>query len=652
VQFGGGCTGEIVSAEGLLFTNHHCGYGSIQSHSTVEHDYLTDGFWAYSREQELPNPGLTVKFLVRMEDVTSAIVSALSDTMSEYMRSTAIRSEAKKIEDSATKGTHYKAMVKSYSEGNQFYLLVYEIFEDVRLVGTPPNSIGKFGADADNWMWPRHTGDFSVFRVYADSNNNPAPYSEKNVPYKPKQFLKVSLDGVRDGDFAMILGYPGRTNRFLTSYGVQNEIDITAPSIIKVRRAKLDVLDKHFALNDTARIKYAYKYAGISNYWKYYIGEETQLRKNNVLETKKQQEAEFLKWAESSEYANVLNDLQKTYSKIAKTEKLYIYFREAIYSGAEIFAMARKFIPLHSALEKGDEASISKNVSDIKKSLDDFFKNYDVNIDKDLLTVTLSLYYNDIDHHQIPLDFVKTVQKNNSDFTRIASQIFAKTMFCSREKIEAFLNNPTLKTLDKDAAFKLYNTFNEDIKIVRSESVLETLSAQKRLYVKGVMEMQPQRTVCPDANSTMRFSYGSIKNYSPADAVLYKETTTLKGVMEKEDPNNPDFIVPLRVKELYEARDYGVYGCYDSTIGGNVLITCFLSTNDITGGNSGSPMLNGRGELTGLAFDGNWEAMSGDIYFDPILKRTIAVDIRYVLFIIDKFAGAKNLIDEIVIAND
>lgn len=647
VQFGPGCTGGIVSAEGLLFTNHHCGYGAIQNHSTLEHDYLTNGFWAYSREQELPNQGLTVKFLIRMEDVTSAITSALSDTMSEQVRSEKIRSEAKKIEDSATANKHYEATVCSYAEGNLFYLLVYEIFKDVRLVGTPPNSIGKFGADADNWMWPRHTCDFSVFRVYADSNNNPAPYSEKNIPYKPKQFLKISLDGVKDGDFAMILGYPGTTNRFLTSYGVQTEIDVRAPATVKVRRAKLDVLDKHFAVNDTSRIKYASKYARISNYWKYHIGEEMQLRKNNVLKTKKQQEAEFSKYYSGTEYANILNDLQKTYFDIAKTEKLNIYFREAISSGAEIFAMARKFIPLQNALKKGDKNDVSKCVSNIRQSLDDFFKNYDVNIDKDLLTVTLSLYYNDLEHHQIPFDFVRRVQKNEEDFARIASKIFSKTIFCSRSKIDAFLNAPSLKTLEKDPAFALFNTFSEDIKNVRSESLSNALAAQKRLYLKGVMEMQPQRAACPDANSTMRFSYGSIKNYSPADAVIYKETTTLKGVMEKEDPGNSDFTVPPYLKELYQARDYGIYGYYDTTLCDNILVTCFLSTNDITGGNSGSPMLNGNGELTGLAFDGNWEAMSGDIYFDPVLKRTIAVDIRYILFIIDRFAGAKNLIDEL-----
>jgi hypothetical protein len=643
VQFGGGCTGEIVSAEGLLFTNHHCGYGAIQSHSTIEHDYLTDGFWAYSKEEELPNPDLAVKFLVRMENVTDAIVAALSDTMSEEIRSKTTMECAKKIEDSAVQGTHYKGVVKSYAEGNEFYLLVYEIFEDVRLVGTPPSSIGKFGADADNWMWPRHTGDFSIFRVYADSNNNPAKYSENNVPYKPKYFLKTSVRGIKDGDFSMILGYPGTTNRFLTSYGVQNEIDVIAPAVVKTRRAKLDVLDKYFDTSDKIRIQYASKYARISNYWKYYIGEEKQLRANRVLETKQAEEKEFMLWAaDKSEYASVLSDMQKTYSKLATTDKLNIYFREAIFSGAEIFSMARRFHSLYAALKNGDD--ISRAVSGIRSSLEDFFEDYDVNVDKDLLSVTFSLYYNDINHHQIPLDFVKMVEKNKKDFTRIANGIFAKTMFCSREKIEAFLNDPKLSVLEKDPAFKWFNTFSDDVKIVRNKSVGEELAAEKRKYVKGVMEMQPYRSIAPDANSTMRFSYGSIKNYSPADAILYRETTTLKGVMEKEDPNNPDFIVPEKLKELYNARDFGVYG--DS-----VLVTCFLSTNDITGGNSGSPMLNGRGELIGLAFDGNWEAMSGDIYFDPVLKRTIAVDIRYVLFIIDKFAGAKNLIDELVIEN-
>ncbi|MDR1739872.1 MAG: S46 family peptidase [Bacteroidales bacterium] len=648
VQFGGGCTGEIVSAEGLLFTNHHCGYGQIQSHSTVEHDYLTNGFWAYDKKDELPNPGLTVKFLVRMEDVTEQITEGLSDSTDEATRGKMIREKAKVIEDSAMSGNHYTAMVRAFAEGNAYYLLVYEIFEDVRLVGTPPNSIGKFGADADNWMWPRHTGDFSIFRVYADSNNKPAPYSENNVPYKPKQFLKISLNGVKDGDFAMVLGYPGRTDRFLTSFGVRNEIEVTAPSVVKVRGAKLDVIDKFAADNDKIRIQYSAKRARISNYWKYYIGAEKQLRKNNVFQTKQKQEREFLEWAaiapNGSKYSEALAELKKSYAKLAKVEKMRVYYGEAFF-GTEMFSMARRFTAVEAALQNGGSDELSKETAKIKQSFDNFFKDYNKDVDRELMTVLFKLLYQDVDHYLLPKYFVEFVEKNKQDFNKIANDIFAKTMFCDCEKMEEFLDNPKSTTLEKDPAYKLLKVFTEDIKITIPSSMYEQLAEQKRIYVKGVMEMQPERALAPDANSTMRFSYGSIKSYSPADAIQYNETTTLKGVMDKEEPNNPDFVVPSRLKELYNTRDYGVYG--DS-----ILVTCFLSTNDITGGNSGSPMLNGKGELTGLAFDGNWEAMSGDIYFDPVFKRTIAVDIRYVLFIIDKFAGAKNLIDELVISNE
>lgn len=650
VQFGGGCTGEIVSPEGLLFTNHHCGYGQIQSHSTVEHDYLTNGFWAKSKAEELPCPGLTVKFLVRMEDVSQKVLARLNEGMSEDERAEAIEEARKELVEEASEGGRYLVHMKSYFAGNEFYLLVYEEYKDVRLVGAPPSSIGKYGADADNWMWPRHTCDFSVFRVYMSADGKPAEYSESNVPLKPKHYLPISIAGVQQDDYAMIMGYPGSTDRFLPSWGVEEIIDCIAPAIVKTRQAKLDILDRHMEEDPVVRIQYASIYASIANYWKYYIGQGKQLKRNKVVEKKQQIEKEFAAWAAGKpEYKDVLANLEEAYGVlIPVTTKLDNYLREAI-MGPQVLSYTKYLLPLLRALEREDAEQVENLAASLSGKLGALYKDFDWSVNRDMVAGMLKLYYEDINPEYQPESFRKMVGKKKGDFDAIADEIMSKTILADSIRMAAFLANPDLKKLQKDPAMALVGAvLTKTAEIYQNPDVqaaIEKMDKNMRLFVKGVREMNPGKAYAPDANLTMRVSYGQVKDYRPADAVHYDFKTTIEGVMEKEDPSNPDFIVPQGLKDLYLRKDYGQYG--DST-----LVTCFLTTNDITGGNSGSPVINANGELIGLAFDGNWEAMSGDIYYEPMLQRTIVVDARYVLFIIDKYAGATNLIDELTIVKE
>ncbi|NOZ46412.1 MAG: S46 family peptidase [Chlorobi bacterium] len=645
----GSCTAELVSAKGLLLTNHHCGYGEIQEHSSTEHDYLSDGFWAMSMDEELSNPGKTATFLIRMEDVTERIISQLSDTLTEMERWKKIdeisQTISKEVSDSI-----YDARVESLFKANKFYLFVYETFRDIRLVGAPPSDIGKFGGDVDNWMWPRHTGDFSIFRIYTGPDGNPADYSEDNIPLVPKHFLPVSTDGVTEGDFTMILGYPGSTSRYLTSYGVKEVLDVKNPARIKIRTKKLELMKEGMDESDKVRIQYASKYSRSSNYWKYSIGQNKGLKRLKVYEQKQATEQEFMDWANQNEdrkakYGDALNLIKKSYEQNAKANKAMSYFYEAVFGGGEILPISNRAMNLYRTMKStpDDTEKINGIVDKLRKRMDNFYKDYNVPIDKKITAALLKIYHDDIAKEYQPDIYTLIEKKFKGDYNKYVNYMFAKSIFADKTKMDAFLNKPSTKTLDKDPAFKAMESFVKMYYIIYQETQELSYDKKKgeRLFLAGLMEMNPDKAYYPDANSTMRLTYGTVCDYYPADAVHYNYYTTLKGVMEKDDPTSDDFFaVPDKLKEIYKNKDYGQYG------EGDIMKVCFTTNNDITGGNSGSPVMNGKGELVGIAFDGNWEAMSGDIAFEPKLQRCINVDIRYVLLIIDKFAGCTRLIDE------
>ena len=655
IIFGGGCTGEIVSPEGLIFTNHHCGYGAIQSHSTIEHDYLTDGFWAMSKKEELRNDRLPAKFLVRIEDVTSKVLPELNDKMTEEERANKIKEIGKKITDEAIAGTKYDGYVRGFFASNEFYLFVYETFLDVRLVGAPPSSIGKFGADTDNWMWPRHTGDFSIFRVYTAPDGSPAEYSENNVPLKSKYFLPISIAGVEKDDFAMVMGYPGSTQRYLSSWGVDLAVNESNPTVVSIRDVKLKIMREYMDNDAAVRIQYSSKYARISNYWKYFIGQTRMLKRLNVADKKREQEQTFKTWVEanaarSSKYSEALSLLENGVKEKQTYNLSEIYYNEAIARGPEILGFARRFSQLQKSLEAKPfkQEDVDAEVAKIKKSLPDYFKDYYEPIDKKMLGAMLEMYFKNVAKDQQPEIMDEINKKFKGNFQAYADMIFEKSIFACLVKVNTFLEKPKAKSIKDDPTTKLIQAFLDLRPALepKQKSASEKSGKGERLYIAGLREMSPEKTFYPDANSTMRLSYGQVLDYYPEDAVHYDFTTHLSGVMQKEDPANYEFVVPDKLKELYNQKDFGPYGENGD------IVTCFITNNDITGGNSGSPVLNGNGELIGLAFDGNWEAMSGDIAFEPDLQRTICVDARYVLFIIDKYAGATNLIKELTIVKD
>jgi len=654
IIFGGGCTGEIVSPNGLIFTNHHCGYGAIQSHSSVEHDYLTNGFWATRYEEELPTPGLAVRFLVSIQDVTAAVLEGVTPAMTEAERAAKIKENTKKIEASNTKGTEYEARTTSFFNGNEYYLFLYEAYKDVRLVGTPPNSIGKFGADTDNWMWPRHTGDFSVFRVYANRDNKPSEYAASNVPLKSKRYLPVSIKEKKIGDYAMIMGYPGRTDRYATSYTINWALEKNNPMVVKIRTKKLDILREDMAADAKVRIQYSSKFAGSANYWKFFIGQNKGLKQLRVYDRKKELEKQFENWIATdkdrmAKYGEALKDIARAYETINTYEAAVRYNAEAINSGCEIISFSRRFNRLAEELAKPnpDQQQLKKLTEQLKEASEKYFKDYNMPTDVKMLAAMLDLYYNDVPKNMQPAYLARMNQKYKGNFKAYSDAIFAKTIFGSKEKVDMFLAEPKLKTLQKDPVWPLQAAFTANADVIDSlvGPSNELLAKGRRLFVAGLREMQPERKFYPDANSTMRVTYGQVLDYSPADAIDFNYVTTLDGIMAKEDPSNPEFVVPEKLKELYKAKDYGRYG------ENGKMVVAFLTNNDITGGNSGSPVLNGDGELIGLAFDGNWEAMSGNYAFEPKLQRTICVDARYVLFVIEKFAGATNIIKELDIRN-
>ncbi len=649
VHFGGGCTGEIVSPEGLILTNHHCGLDYIQSLSSIEHDYLKNGFWAATRADELPAPGLTVRFLIRMEDVTAKVKSEISDTLSEADLQSKLVSVFAKITKEATENTGYFADVKSTYGGNEYYLFVYEKYEDVRLVGTPPMSIGNFGGDTDNWMWPRQTGDFSMFRVYMSPDGKPAKYSKDNVPLKSKYYFPVNIKGLQEGDFTMVMGYPGRTDRYATSYSIENSLDITSPSLVKLRTRRLSVINDAMAENDVIRIKYQSKRNQVSNYWKYFIGQQKQLKRMKVVDQKRDQENKFNQWVNSDkkrklEYGFVLSALENSYMESRKYAKVRVYMSEAL-MGTEVLRYAFSFSTLEKALSEKtpNQEDITAKTDMLKSRVDDFFDEYDAGVDKKVFAVLVKSFMDDISPEQQSPTLAKMLKKNKGNYEKWADYVFSKSMFADKSKVLEFLNNPSAKAIQNDPAFQIIHDqsefYNDNFRApARAAELVQATNNRK--YIKGLREMMPDKKMSPDANSTMRLTYGKVKHYDPADAVEYNWTSTIEGVMQKMDKDNPEFVVPDKLVDLYNHKDYGRYAK------DGVLHTCFITDNDITGGNSGSPVINGNGEIVGLAFDGNWEAMSGDIKFDETYKRTIAVDIRYVLFCIEKFGGAKHIVNE------
>ena len=654
IQFGRGCTGEIVSSQGLILTNHHCGYSSIQSHSTVEHDYLSNGFWAYNKSEELPTPGLTAKFFIRMEDVTSEVLQGVTDNMSENDRRDIVRKNSKKIIEKTPKNTSYTAEVSTMFNGNQYILFVYQVYKDVRLVGAPPSSIGKFGADTDNWMWPRHTCDFSVFRVYADKDGNPAEYSQSNVPLKPKHYLPISLKGVKDNDFAMIIGYPGTTDRFLPAAGVKHAIEVYNPSVVKARQALRDVMDADMKADNKVRIQYAAKFASLSNYWKFYIGQTKCLKNLNVYDTKKELENKFTSWIKEDKsgerekiYGNVLADIEEYYDKTSDYDYLRVYTNEAILRGSSAFTIARYTKPL---VDMADGKNFTneeweKRNEQMKAGVDAIFKDYNVSTEEKLMAAGLSAYFRNVPLNLLGQDFVTYAFENDYDFSRIASDIFQNSTLTNQTKFNQLYDNGDISQVKNDPLYiitmQLLDNYTK--KMQEIASLKDKFTKAKRLFVKGIMEMEKDKNFAPDANSTIRYTYGQVKSYSPNDGVAYNYYTTLDGVIAKEDNSSWEFKVPEKLHQLWKAKDYGRYA-----VNGTVPVA-FITNNDITGGNSGSPVINSKGELIGLAFDGNWEAMSGNIAFNPQMQRCINVDIRYVMFIIDKFANAQNLINEMKI---
>lgn len=645
VIFGGGCSGITVSNEGLIFTNHHCGFGSIQQLSSVEHDYLKDGFVSQSKEEELPVPGLTVRYLRETVDVSDRINSQIASIKEEHLRLAAADSIGQAMADSVGNTEFQAADVVPFYNNNKYFLIVYDVFNDVRMVFAPPSSVGKFGGDTDNWMWPRHTGDFSVFRVYAGAGNKPAAYSKDNKPYQPKYVAEVSLQGYQDKDYAMTIGFPGSTDRYLCSWGVQQRIEDSNKPRIEVRGIKQAIGKDAMLKSDEVRIKYASKYAGSSNYWKNSIGMNKGLANLKVIDRKREEEAAFAAWvaqdAKRKEvYGDVLSLLEKGYTSSSEYKKISTYLGEAFLSGAEIVKLARMIQSVDVKGSTPEEIDIF-----LEDNIKSFFKDYDASLDRKVLAAMMKIVKERVPAENLPDIYKKVDKKYKGDYEKYAADVFKKTSILSYDNIASMLKDPKkYAKLKKDPAAEL------SLSVLISLFELQQLTGDsyydiakgERLYFAGLKEMHPEKAFASDANFTMRVSYGSIGGYRPYDAAWYDYYTTQKGIFEKENPESDEFWVQPEILNLIRSKDFGQYANKDGE-----LQLCFLSNNDITGGNSGSPVFDKNARLIGLAFDGNWEAMSGDIAFEPDLQRTISVDIRYVLYMIDKWGKCPRLIEEL-----
>ncbi len=656
VLFGRGCTGEIVSDQGLLLTNHHCGFGQIQKHSSVEHDYLTNGFWAMNRAEELPNPGLTVTMLVKMEDVTQAVLGGLDPGLTEAQRAAKIAENIKILVDLAKKETDLDVSVRAFYHGNQYFMIFNQIFKDIRLVGAPPSNIGKFGGDTDNWMWPRHTGDFSVFRIYVGKDGKPAEYHPDNVPYKPAYHLPVSLKGVTEGDFTFVFGYPARTNEYLPSDAIRLIAEASNPQKIKLRETRLAIFKKYSANDSRVRIQYADKDAGVANGWKKMIGESKGIRRLDGVGRKQDFEARFEKWAESNaetreKYAGLLNAFKTNYKEIEKYTLAADYITECGL-GIELIRFASQFRPMVDEANKAaqDTKKIKEFAEKLQSATAAFFKDYYQPIDYEVANALMLIYLDQQPENFRP-DFVNEVQqKFKGDVKKWSDYLFGKSVFLSPEKIKSLLeeaNPKKIKSLTKDPAYQYYvslaNFYETQVR-KPMQALTASNDSLQRLYMQAQMEMNPEKRFYPDANFTLRVAYGKVEGFSPADAVYYEYYTSLKGIMEKENPLVYDYVVEPKLKELYQQHDFGEYA--DAS---GELRVAFAASNHTTGGNSGSPVLNADGQMVGLNFDRCWEGTMSDLMYDPQMSRNITVDIRYVLFIMDKFAGARHLVDEMTI---
>ena len=644
---GGSCTAEVISSQGLVLTNHHCAYGAIQSFSAPEHDYLTDGFWAKAKDQEMHIDDFFVSFLVRIDDVTERVLSKVNDDMPEGERGAAVAAELDAIQKEYMEANpDYSYDMKTMYYGNEFYVFTYQDYSDVRLVAAPPESVGKYGGDTDNWMWPRHTGDFSMVRIYADADNNPADYSEDNVPFTPKRHLKISMAGVDQGDYTMIMGYPGSTDRFLSSWGVEQAINLYNPSVVECRDLKLKTMKSHMDADKAVRIKYAAKYAQTANYWKYYIGQTKGLKRLEVQAQKQKLEALFNRWVNEdegrkAEYGEALDLIADYYAETDATVKADVYALEAGLIGSDIALFGLRVGRAGTGMFDADPEKVAAAKAGLQGLADDHFKDYDMATDRELFVKMLTKYRDDIDPAYWPTQFTVVQNKYKGDFEAYADKIYSKSPLRSAEAFAAFLENPKQKTFENDLAIAMSMSLLQRYFQGTSPEVQAKFDRGYRLFVRGLRELMPNKAWYPDANSTMRLTYGPVGDYKPADAVHYDFVTTANGILEKKDNSNPEFIVPERLEQLIKAREFGPYADENGE-----LVVCFIHGTDITGGNSGSPVMNADGDLIGLAFDGNWEAMSGDIAFEHQLQRTISVDIRYVMWILDKYAGCTNLIEE------
>lgn len=656
VSFGGGCTAELISDKGLLLTNHHCGYGRIQSLSTLENDYLTNGFWAMSQDEELPCPGLFVTFLKWMEDVTEEVLAGVSEDMEPDAREEKIDMNINEIMKEAVEGTEYTASIRPFFMGNQYFLMVYETFNDVRLVGAPPSAIGKFGGETDNWVWPRHTGDFSLFRIYANSDNKPAPYSGENKPYKPLYHFPVSLKGINEGDFTMVFGYPGTTSEYVPSYHIDMIKNHVNPKMIEIREKKIEIMEAAMNTDPLIRLQYSAKKSGVANAWKKWIGENQGLERMKTIAKKQEYEKRLTEWINKDEernekYGDILPRYKELYSELKDYRLVYSYTNDAFFSaGAEAVGFARYMMSLAGAYETDlDEEKIDIIKYELINRIESFFKNYNQETDKKLFVAMMNMYGENLDRNWQAPEFIRINDAYKGDFQKLADKIYERSVFTDKNKLISFVNSynkGSLKKLEKDIFYRLAISITEFLSANVRDNLYRILTEIEKLdkdYMTIQMKFEPERLFYPDANSTLRVAYGTIKGYLSKDAVWFKHYTTLDGIMEKDNPEIYDYDVPDKLRQLYIEKDYGRY-----TQDGKVPV-CFIANNHTTGGNSGSPVINADGHLIGINFDRAWEGVASDMAFNPEQSRNISLDIRFVLFIIDKYADADYLLDEMTI---